>query len=99
MLPAKSRVNAPFLFKEEEEEEDGSMRLCVDFRGINTICVENTYPLPLKKDMLTHLAKGRCSPNWTYEKHATWNQTQCKSNKGRNGKLPSTAPSVASNSK
>lgn len=35
------------------------MKLCVDFRGINGVCVENMYPLPLMKDMLALLAKGK----------------------------------------
>lgn len=44
------------LFK---EKKNGLMRLCVDFRGIKTVCVENTYPLSLMKDMLSHLEKGK----------------------------------------
>lgn len=46
--PAKSRVAAPILFK---EKKDGSMRLFMDFREINAVCVENTYLLPLMKDL------------------------------------------------
>ncbi|XP_070810309.1 vomeronasal type-2 receptor 26-like [Pituophis catenifer annectens] len=38
---AKSRVTAPVLFKEKKEE---GLRLCVDFRDMNTICIQNTYP-------------------------------------------------------
>lgn len=33
--------------------------MCVDYRGINAICVENMYPLPLMKDMLSYLSKGK----------------------------------------
>lgn len=54
--PAKSWVAAPVLFK---EKKDRLMRLCVDFRGINAVCAENTYPLSLMKDMLSHLARGK----------------------------------------
>lgn len=43
------------LFKEKDE----SMRLCMDFCGINAVCLENTYLLPLTKDMLAHPAKGK----------------------------------------
>lgn len=31
----------------------------MDFGGINGVWVENMYPLPLLKDMLVHLAKGK----------------------------------------
>lgn len=49
-------VRAPGLFK---EKKDGTLRLCVDFCSINGVCIENMYPLPLMKDLLAHLAKGR----------------------------------------
>ncbi|XP_039178262.1 uncharacterized protein LOC120298525 [Crotalus tigris] len=54
--PARSRIAAPVLFK---EKKDGSLRLCVDFRGLNAVCVEHVYPLPLMKDLLAHLGTGR----------------------------------------
>lgn len=47
---------APVLFK---QKKDGSMRLSVDFHGINRVWVENMYALLLMKDMLGHLAKGK----------------------------------------
>lgn len=40
-------------------KKDRSLRLCIDYRGLNGICMENMYPLPLMKDTLGHLAKGR----------------------------------------
>lgn len=54
--PARPRVAAPVMFR---EKKDGSFRLVVDYRNLNAICVENVYPLPLMKDMLTHLGKGK----------------------------------------
>ncbi|XP_070790259.1 vomeronasal type-2 receptor 116-like [Pituophis catenifer annectens] len=54
--PAKLRVAPPVPFK---EKKDGSMRLVVDFQCFNAVCVHNLYPLPLMKDMLAHLAKGK----------------------------------------
>ncbi|KAK9401814.1 hypothetical protein NXF25_010170 [Crotalus adamanteus] len=54
--PARSRITAPVLFK---EKKDGSLRLCVDFRGLNAVCVEHLYPLPLMKDLLAYLGTGR----------------------------------------
>lgn len=40
-------------------EKDVSLHVCVDYRGLNTVCMENVYPLPLMKDMLAHLSKGK----------------------------------------
>ncbi|KAK9395798.1 hypothetical protein NXF25_019159 [Crotalus adamanteus] len=54
--PARSRIAAPVIF---QGKKDGGLRLCMDFRGLNAVCTENMYPLPLLKDMLTHLSQGR----------------------------------------
>lgn len=53
--PARSRVAAPILFW---EKKDGGPCLCVNFQGINAVCVEYLYPLPLMKDMLACLVEG-----------------------------------------
>lgn len=52
--PAKSKIAAPVLFKEKKA---GSLRMFMDYRGINAICIENMYPLPLMKDMVGYLSK------------------------------------------
>lgn len=54
--PVKSSMAAPVLFR---EKKDGSLRLCIDYCRLNVICMENVYPLPVMKDMLGHLAKGK----------------------------------------
>ncbi|KAK9391826.1 hypothetical protein NXF25_017413 [Crotalus adamanteus] len=54
--PARSRIAAPVIF---QGKKDGGLRLCVDFRGLNAVSTENMYPLPLLKDMLSHLSQGR----------------------------------------
>lgn len=28
-------------------KKDGSLRLCIDFRGLNNVTIKNKYPLPL----------------------------------------------------
>lgn len=33
--------------------------MCVDYRGIKAICMEDMYPIPLMKDMLSYLSKGK----------------------------------------
>lgn len=53
--PSRSHMAAPVLFR---EKKDGGLRLCVDYRGLNAVCQEPLYPLPLMMDLLTTLATG-----------------------------------------
>lgn len=90
--PTKSWVAAPVLFK---EKKDGSMKLWIDFKVINTVCVENTYPLPLMKYMLTHLAKGKVFTKLKIREA----YYQCNSKREMNGRQPSAAHYAVSSSK
>ena len=45
--PSNSSHGAPILFV---KKKDGSLRLCVDFRGLNKISKKDRYPLPLILD-------------------------------------------------
>lgn len=45
--PSSSPAGAPVLFV---KKKDGSLRLCVDYRGLNAITVKNRAPLPLIKE-------------------------------------------------
>jgi len=47
---------APVLFV---KEKDGSLQLCVDFRGLNKIMKKNRYPLSLISDLLDSHRKAR----------------------------------------
>ena len=47
-----SPAGAPILFV---KKRDGSLRLCVDYRGLNKITVKNRYPLPLISESLDRL--------------------------------------------
>jgi hypothetical protein len=38
---------------------DGSLRLCVDYRGLNEGTIKNRYPLPLLYETLLRLQKAR----------------------------------------
>ena len=42
--PSKSRAGAPILF---DRKSDGSLRLCVNYWGLNNLTIKNWYPLPL----------------------------------------------------
>jgi RNase H-like domain found in reverse transcriptase/Reverse transcriptase (RNA-dependent DNA polymerase)/Integrase zinc binding domain/Integrase core domain/Chromo (CHRromatin Organisation MOdifier) domain len=53
---SKSPAGAPILFV---KKKDGSLRLCVDYRGLNLITKKNRYPLPLIGEILDRLADAR----------------------------------------
>ena len=50
--PSTSPFGAPILFV---RKKDGSLRLCVDYRALNSISVKNSYPLPRVDNMLDRL--------------------------------------------
>src|SRR5882724_7355063 len=54
--PSCSSHGAPVLFI---QKKDGSLRLCVDFRGPNQISQKDQYPLPLISDLLDTPRKAR----------------------------------------
>ena len=54
--PSKSPAGAPILF---DRKPDGSLRLCVDYRGLNNITIKNRYPLSLIGESLDRLGRAR----------------------------------------
>ncbi len=52
----KSPVGAPVFFV---PKNDGTLRLCVDFRGFNQITKKNRYQLPLISEVINQLL-GAC---------------------------------------
>ncbi len=50
---SKSPTGAPILFV---KKKDGSLRLCVDYCGLNKITKKNQYPLPLISSLLDWLS-------------------------------------------
>jgi len=50
-----SKAGAPILFA---KKKDGSLRLCVDYRGLNAITIKNRHPLPLIGESLDRLGSA-----------------------------------------
>ena len=53
---SKSSAGAPILFV---KKRDGTLRLCVDYRGLNAVSIKNKYPIPLISEILDRLQKAR----------------------------------------
>jgi hypothetical protein len=51
--PSVSPYGAPILFVKKKE---GSLRMCVDYRGLNKITVKNKYPLPRIDELLDRIS-------------------------------------------
>ena len=54
--PSKSPAGTPILF---DKKPDGSLRLCVDYRGLNNLTIKNRYPLPLIGESLDQLGQAK----------------------------------------
>ena len=54
--PSKSPTGASILF---DQKSDGSLRLCVDYWGLNNITIKNRYPLPLIGELLNRLRRAK----------------------------------------
>ena len=53
---SSSQAAAPILFA---KKKDGGLRLCVDYRALNSATIKNRYPLPLIVEMLDRLRGAR----------------------------------------
>ena len=56
ICPSSSPAGAPILFV---KKKDGSLRLVVDYRGLNKITIKNRYPLPLIGELLDRLKTAK----------------------------------------
>ncbi len=54
--PSKSPASAPILF---DKKPDGSLRLCVNYRGLNNLTIKNRYPIPLIGEALDRLGRAK----------------------------------------
>jgi len=53
---SSSPAAAPILFV---KKPDGSLRLCIDYRGLNEVTIKDRYPLPLIQETLMRLQKAK----------------------------------------
>ena len=53
--PYKAIHGAPVLF---QKKQDGTMRMCVDYRALNNATVKNKYSIPLVQDLMDMLRKA-----------------------------------------
>jgi Reverse transcriptase (RNA-dependent DNA polymerase) len=53
---SKSPYGSPVLFV---RKKDCTLRMCVDYRGLNEITIRNSYPLPLMEELLDRLHGAR----------------------------------------
>ena len=56
ICPSQSPAGAPIFFI---PKKDGTLRLCVDYRGLNAITIKNRYPLPLISETLDRLSGAK----------------------------------------
>jgi hypothetical protein len=54
--PSQSPAGSPIVFA---KKKDGSLRLCIDYRGINRITRKNRYPLPRIDELLDRLSRAQ----------------------------------------
>ncbi len=53
---SKSLAGAPIFF---DKKPDGSLRLRVNYRGLNNLTIKNRYPLPLIGESLDRLGRAK----------------------------------------
>ncbi|KAJ7957087.1 Retrotransposon protein, putative, Ty3-gypsy subclass, partial [Quillaja saponaria] len=54
--PSKALFGAPVLF---QKKQDGSLRMCVDYRALNKVTLQNSYPIPLIADLFDQLSGAK----------------------------------------
>uniref|UniRef100_A0A1U7VVG0 Uncharacterized protein LOC104217768 n=1 Tax=Nicotiana sylvestris TaxID=4096 RepID=A0A1U7VVG0_NICSY len=54
--PSKAPFGAPVFF---QKKQDGSLRLCIDYRALNKVTVKNKYPIPLIADLFDRLGQAK----------------------------------------
>ncbi|KAJ8899074.1 hypothetical protein K2173_010227 [Erythroxylum novogranatense] len=53
--PSKAPYGAPVLF---QKKQDGTLRMCIDYRALNKVSLKNKYPVPLIQDLMDRLSRA-----------------------------------------
>jgi len=53
---SQSEYGAPIVFA---RKKDGTLRICIDYRGLNKLTIKNCYPLPLIGELLDCMLRGK----------------------------------------
>ena len=53
--PSTSPFGAPVLFA---HKKDSTLRMCIDYRGLNAITIKNSYPLPHTDDLFNQIIRS-----------------------------------------
>ena len=53
--PSKAPYEAPVLF---QKKQDGTLRMCVDYRALNKVTIKNKYLIPLAAELFDGLSKA-----------------------------------------
>ena len=64
ICPSSSPWGSPVLLV---EKKDGSLRMVVDYRGLNEVTIKNKYPLPMINDFLTAYKELKYFPRSIYD--------------------------------
>ena len=62
--PSSSPWGTPVLLV---EKKGGSLRMLVDYRGLNEVTIKNKYPLPMLNDFLTNCREPKYSPRSIFD--------------------------------
>jgi len=52
----QSEYRAPIVFA---RKKDGSLRICIDYPGLNKLTIKNCYPLPLIRGLLDRMSRAK----------------------------------------
>lgn len=72
---SKAPYGAPIVFV---QKHDGSLRVCEDYRELNSIAIKDKYPVPLVADLLARIAAAQPTVFTTLDMKNAFNQVRVK---------------------
>jgi len=76
IIPSSFKYASPILFI---RKQNGGLRLCINYRGLNEITKKDYYPLPLINETITRVIKAKFFTKFNIE--ATFNNLRIASEK------------------